>query len=428
MPMICRLSPMLLLLLALGACGSMAKGVTEAILEQRETEDSRLCHIQGPTSHGLESLLDAQERDRAEGRRGRQLKVLMVHGIGHHLPGYSGRLTENLMDALGLDLRQENSKEFTLRAPGFPDRSLGHLRVDRYTNKARTRELIFYELTWSEITEERKKVIAFDQSAEHASRRAPLNSFMKQFFNSHIPDPLIYLGEAQLEILSSVHQSFCWMTSGDWNDYPAVSDQTCDSQNLGRQQILEEDDLVIVTHSLGSRIAIDVLQEVGEWSSRQTDPDQLAFREIVQDKELRVYMLANQLPLLELGREPAAVRGQIAAHCQAGGALADQRLVGETSIYAFSDPNDILSYPVPPKFANDYIDSRLCPRITNVTLNVAKPVSLFGLSDVADPLAAHVNYDHDARVIALMVHGVGDQSGSDLIREKCTWTETTVEE
>jgi hypothetical protein len=131
---------------------------------------------------------------------------------------------------------------------------------------------------------------------------------------------------------------------------------------------------------------------------------------------------------LELGREPAAVRGQIAAHCQAGGALADQRLVGETSIYAFSDPNDILSYPVPPKFANDYIDSRLCPRITNVTLNVAKPVSLFGLSDVADPLAAHVNYDHDARVIALMVHGVGDQSGSDLIREKCTWTETTIEE
>ena len=427
MPIICRLLPMVLLF-ALGACGSIAKGVTEAILEQKETEDSRLCHIQGPASHGLESLLDAQERDRTEGRSSRQLKVLMVHGIGHHLPGYSGRLTENLMGALGLDVRQENGKDFTLRAPNFPDRSLGHLRVNRYTNKARTRELLFYELTWSEITEERKKVIAFDQSAEYAARRAPLNSYMKQFFNSHIPDPLIYLGEAQLEIQTSVYQSFCWMTSGDWNDYPAVSDRTCDSQNPDRQQFLEQDDLVIVTHSLGSRIAIDVLQEVGEWSSRQTDPERLAFREIVQDKELRVYMLANQLPLLELGREPAAVRGQIAAHCEAGGALADQRLLGETSIYAFSDPNDILSYPLPPKFANDYIDSRICPRVTNITLNVAKPVSLFGLSEVADPLAAHLNYDHDERVIALMVHGVGDETGSELIEERCTWTKTTTEE
>ena len=41
----------------------------------------------------------------------------MVHGIGTHLPGYSARMTENLMGALELEVRQEISKEFTLRAP-----------------------------------------------------------------------------------------------------------------------------------------------------------------------------------------------------------------------------------------------------------------------------------------------------------------------
>ena len=70
-------------------------------------------------------------------------------------------------------------------------------------NKARTRELIFYELTWSEITEGEKKAIEFDSSKEYTFRRTTLNGFMKAFFNSHIPDPLIYLGEAHRPILAS---------------------------------------------------------------------------------------------------------------------------------------------------------------------------------------------------------------------------------
>ena len=61
--------------------------------------------------------------------------------------------------------------------------------------------------------------------------------------------------------------------------------------------------------------------------------------------EMPVYMLANQLPLLELGRKPAIVRGQIDQHCRPDGELHAQRILGKLPIYAFSDPNDILSYP-----------------------------------------------------------------------------------
>ena len=47
-------------------------------------------------------------------------------------------------------------------------------------------------------------------------------------------------------------------------------------------------------------------------------------------------------------------------------------------IIAFSDPNDLMSYPVPDQFADKYIESRLCPSVTNVTINVAAVNSLLG--------------------------------------------------
>jgi hypothetical protein len=54
---------------------------------------------------------------------------------------------------------------------------------------------------------------------------------------------------------------------------------------------------------------------------------------------------------------------------------------------------------------------------------VAKPVDLFGISDFANPVAAHVNYDHDDRVIDLIAFGIGTGNASPLIEERCSWTE-----
>ncbi len=96
----------------------------------------------------------------------------------------------------------------------------------------------------------------------------------------------------------------------------------------------------------------------------------------------------------------------------------------QLSIYAFSDPNDILSYPIPPKFADAYLDSRLCPKVTNIAINVAKPISLFGLGEFANPAAAHGDYEHDERVIALIAHGIGQENTADIVKERCTWLQT----
>ena len=410
-------------LVLLTGCAQFGKGVAEAILD-REAEDTRACHVEGPRWVGLEALLQAQERDRANGESNRDLKVLMVHGIGRHIPGHSGRLTEHLMPALGLDVRQKNTKEIVLRDSEVSEDSLGHLRISNFTNKSASRNLIFYELTWSTITEAEKRIIEFDDATEHAFRRASVNALFKRFFNSHVPDSLIFLGEPQLAILTSVRQSLCWMVSGDWNSYPDQGDAKCNPLEVTNYNNLKEDDFAIIAHSLGSRVAIDTLQYFTAASAARTDANAAVARQILVNKEIPIFMLANQLPLLELGQKREEVRGQIAAYCRPDGVHFDKRLLGGLPIYAFSDPNDILSYPIPPRFVEDYMDSRLCPAATNISINVAQPTSLLGLGDIANPGEAHSGYDHDARVIALIARGIGNDGTAEIVKERCTWLET----
>ncbi len=137
----------------LAGCESFGRGVAKAVLEQGEGEDTRACHIEGPASIGLEGLLREQEGERRNGNSQRNMKLLMVHGIGKHIQGYSGRFTEHLMREFGLEVRERDFKEVVLRDPSVSDGPLGNLRISRYTNNQETRELLFYELTWSQITE-----------------------------------------------------------------------------------------------------------------------------------------------------------------------------------------------------------------------------------------------------------------------------------
>ena len=46
--------------------------------------------------------------------------------------------------------------------PQFPNQNLGEINVSRLTNESRTRDLLFYELTWSPITQPDKDLLAFD--------------------------------------------------------------------------------------------------------------------------------------------------------------------------------------------------------------------------------------------------------------------------
>lgn len=407
--------------LLLSGCQSIGKGAMEAFLEKTENEDTRQCQVWGQPFTGIEAEL---------ANKAKHTKVLFVHGVGDHIPGYTTEFLEKLAKDLNLNARSAEQKNIELTAPLIPDKNLGNLRITHLLNEKNGQELTFYELTWSEITRAEKQMLAFDTSGDYDFRRAKINGLLKKFSNDAGADPVIYSGESRTPILAAFGQSFCWMATADWQDLPKSGKHACMGLDDSAAHHIERDNYVFVSHSLGSRIVTDGLDRivgilanpekytVGKQKTAVTSTALAA----MQNKRIPLYMLSNQLPMLQLGRKPPEVAGKDTSYCEANGANYKKRIFNETDIIAFSDPNDLLSYAIPAEFAEKYIDSRLCANITNVNINIAKVMDAFGLTDLANPMAAHVGYDTDDRVVALIAQGIGTKSEAPLIKQRCTFT------
>jgi hypothetical protein len=408
-----KLNSTLLLLsisVLLSGCASFGKGITEAILEKQDNEDTRLCEVTGENFSGLKPQLEAP---------GRKMKILMVHGVGNHLAGYSTQFLEKLAKELDLPVTVKAYKNISLVDPKDPAKNLGNLRINRYLNQEQTQELLFYELTWSEISNKDKEVLSYDNSGEQSFRRAEVNDLLKKFSNDTGPDPIIYLGEKREDILTAFRQSFCWMVSGDWSSLPDDVHQACSSKNITP---FYNDSYAFVSHSLGSRITIDGLQSLASlYSDGESASYYTTVSNVLKNKEIPIYMMSNQLPMLQLGRTMPKVANQAAAYCQPNGPKYNERMVSKTSIIAFNDPNDLLSYTLPHEFVSKYLDSRLCVDVTNININVAKIYDAFGLGKLANPMDAHIGYDTDDRVVALIAKGIANEKTAQIVKDRCRW-------
>ena len=402
---------LLLLLSALSGCASLGKGMVEAFLEKQDEADTRICEVWGKAFGGLAPYLD---------NRVGKMKVLMVHGVGDHLPGYSTQFLEKLAKELALPVMSASKKNITLTSRNDDTKNLGNLSVTRFLSKDRKKELAFYELTWSAITAKQKEVLAYDNSGEHSFRRAEVNDLMKKFSNDTGPDPIIYLGDSRKDILVSFAQAFCWMIKGGWPDVAEGHSQACSFNDDDLVKNLAVDQYALVSHSLGSRITIDGLQRIATLIDKR-DAD---FRETLKRKTIPIYMMSNQLPMLQLGRALPEVSNQKQSYCQPTGENYEKRMLTSTPIIAFSDPNDLLSYAIPSGFVDKYLDSRLCTDVTNININVARIINAFNFGKVANPLDAHIGYDTDERVVALIAKGIGNARTAKTVAERCTWVET----
>ena len=418
----------LLSLLALAGCESFGRGVTQAVLEgsDGDTEDTRNCEVEGRPFTGIEPYLEAQDQLRpfadAVGDRP-EVKVLFVHGIGTHAPGHGTALRQNLASALGLDARAPRPKRIVIAHPKFPGQDLGEINVTRLTDAERRRDLLFYELTWSPITQPDKDLIAFDKEQDYVLRRAAINQAMRSFVNDVAPDPLAYAGQKREPILVAVTQAICWVVSRSWSELPELTEgRYCGAELPGVGSRVALDDFVVISHSLGSRAVLDAMQRLTNLPV-SSDPKLQRIAADFRNRDIQVFMLSNQLPLLEAGREGQQVTGEVAAYCGPSPSKSG-RFFAKTELIAFSDPNDLMSYPVPDKFADKYIESRLCPSVTNVTINVVEVNSLLGLGDVANPLSAHLGYAADERVGGLLAKGAGHPGTSPIVAERCTWRKT----
>lgn len=404
--------------LLLSGCASIGKGVVEAFLEKQQQVDTRQCEVRGPGFTGIQS------RFKSEGK----IKVLMTHGVGVHYPGYATEFSEKLAKELNLSVMSNRYKNISLTDPMDKSKKLGNLRISRFLDAEKTKELLFYELTWSEITAKQKEVLAYDNSGAYSFRRAEVNNLLKKFSNDTAPDPIIYLGESRGDILTAFTQSFCWMSSGKWTDLPEEGLFSCQLDELTTSKAIANDDYAFVSHSLGSRITIDGFQKIAELIAqsaiKQPAPEKKQLASLLKNKQISLYMMSNQLPILQLGRALPDVYAKGRAYCDPKGANYEDRMLAKTSLIAFSDPNDILSYAIPPGFIEKYLDSRLCLEVTNVNINVATVFDAFGVGKMANPLEAHIGYDTDDRVIALIANGIGNKNTAEIIKQRCHWIET----
>jgi hypothetical protein len=75
-------------------------------------------------------------------------------------------------------------------------------------------------------------------------------------------------------------------------------------------------------------------------------------------------------------------------------------------IVAFTDPNDMLSYPLPEGYCKKYSSSKSA-RCTNVLVS-NNASSLFG--QISNPVTAHTSYDSNKAVIRLIACGTNQHS------------------
>ena len=85
---------LLIVTFLLGGCASFGEGITRGLMAPSDepAEDTRLCEVSGPAFSGILPLLERQAGYPPLGEAGPErpiLKVIMVHGVGTHVPGYA---------------------------------------------------------------------------------------------------------------------------------------------------------------------------------------------------------------------------------------------------------------------------------------------------------------------------------------------------
>ena len=398
------------LLFFVSGCYSFGRGFASRIIEDLRSEDTRQCEIRGSQFNGINSYFGD----------GEVVKVFIVHGIGTQRPGYSAIISEGIARSLGLNVFS-NPSNFTIMNPANPGQRLANLRIIKIRSADASRKINFYELTWSEINAEKKRALDFDTSGEFAHRRVPFNNAVKVFLNDVAPDPIFYLVDEEKLILSATLQAICWMLADEeGGELENNQSQGCSVSSLSRLTNLEKDNIVFITHSLGSRIIMDALGTIVETLS--SDAALKNYPELItklQEKEMTLFMLSNQLPLLQIVLPPPKVVGQLDSYCREDGEYYHLRSFKKLEIVSMTDPNDLMSYSITQDFVDRYFDSRMCPELTNIKINVADRIAAFG-AEVVNPIAAHGNYDSDARVIELIAHGNANFEQNALLSERCS--------
>jgi hypothetical protein len=321
------------------------------------------------------------------------VRVLWTHGMCTHPPSWIDDRMRRLVEAVG-----GTAETVSVRAVGSHGASM---RTERISTGGKTIEVMF--LSWSPLTAPYKAALAYDSSTiDGGGVRATLNRELKGgLVNDCLTDVVVYSGPNGNDIRQAMNEAVCDALGGRFDG------NECDVARGASPAAL-----ALVTESLGSKLLCDAVLHI--WDAASNSSDKTAVNRLANSLAATrvMYMLANQVPLLDAAGSVALDRtlepgpAPPKMHTSAGdvfGLLSRARRLalpatGPMTVVAFSDPNDLLSYRiVPAHLAEDLKEFRV------INVLVSNDITYFGYLERPD--TAHCGYPWNPHVFGMLARG-----------------------
>jgi hypothetical protein len=346
-------------------------------------------------------------RDGLSRATGEPVRVLVVHGMRTHTPGYSEGMQAGLARELGLVPRDGNRPivadivrgyDITVRSGRQP--FSGEVRVPQsqirryaWTDPQRPDEerVVFYEVLWAPLRDNVKSHFlacfetgagspeehpcpGFDGASMNADHRAAGNRALKNHvLVGGFGDATIVLGPLGHVLRDDVTLAACMLardvlTRGRAAFQPAQASGRCTLADSTAQPVaplteraaaLQRTEFFTITLSLGSFLVMDAQRLFAE---ERVDPDPAKRAEAERENlafnlfdDATVFMLANQVSLLHLGRLQAICHPTVeGAECPnpvlptfEDWMNGQEPLNQMTTYVAFNDTDDLLGFELP---------------------------------------------------------------------------------
>ncbi len=247
-------------------------------------------------------------------------------------------------------------------------------------------------LVWSPMTDGYKTALRFDTPGPNGDEafpytRAVLNGSLKAtLMNDCLPDAVVYAGRNGDAIRGAMQHAVCNFLGG-------VIIEEADGKACDLNGARLDRPTAIVTESLGSKFVFDAVRTI--WDHEQLAPLRRAGLARRLAAVSIVYLVSNQIPLLDMANPIATARSSLGRFI----AIRNQPVAVPSSplkIVDFSDPNDLLSYRLLPSMLG-----LQGAELINAT--VSNDDTWLGLFERPD--TAHCGYAWNRAVIGMIATG-----------------------
>jgi hypothetical protein len=355
-----------------------------------------------PTPDRLEGVADIDPNAKT-------IRILFIHGIGEHDACDPDTLLIHLTKALQVEQQPPDRIDETatcashfvipeplpIDAPGATSKALMYF----YTFRSATRTVKFAFLRWSPLTESIKATALTEPGLPH---HAWLADVAKTFEQNNLADVVLYGGKYREVIRPAIERGLCHFVGG-------VPDPNNPRLCVGGAG---DTPTAIVTHSLGGYMLMDAMSDIYAKNASGAVAEEHSAAEKVGRYLNQIFMLANQLKLLDLTTRTQEQSGsQVVRNFRTAWNAAHNRqptagAVGKRrQMIAVSDPNDILSWQVTSMEFNR-------PEFTIANVYLGTTGEFLGLYHApiipiaASPVAAHENYLKDDDVMDIIACGM----------------------